>query len=225
MATGIYTITNQISGRVYVGQAVDVARRWKTHLRAMRSGVKTKLYDAMRAYGVQSFVQDVLEECAADELAEREAYWIAKLDTLASGYNMIADTAQRRLLSDETRERMRQAQIGKKHTNEHRAAIARAGRGRVVTAETRAKLSAALSGKKRSPEAIERMHEAARKRDNSHLINFAFRPGCKLSEETRAAMSSARRGVPKSPEHREKLKLALAKARAVRWSTEVKDSY
>lgn len=29
--TGIYKITNTINGKIYVGQAVDIKRRWQEH--------------------------------------------------------------------------------------------------------------------------------------------------------------------------------------------------
>ena len=31
MITGIYKITNRINGKVYIGQSIDIRRRWRQH--------------------------------------------------------------------------------------------------------------------------------------------------------------------------------------------------
>jgi len=31
MISGIYKITNKVNGKVYIGQSVDIERRWKEH--------------------------------------------------------------------------------------------------------------------------------------------------------------------------------------------------
>jgi hypothetical protein len=41
----------------------------------------------MRKYGRENFSFQILEECSEDKLAEREIYWINKLNTYKNGYN------------------------------------------------------------------------------------------------------------------------------------------
>ncbi len=84
---GIYLITNQLNGKKYVGQALDIEERWKRHIRDINN-YDFVIYRAMRKYGVENFSFEVLEECDVDKLDEREIYWINELDTYNNGYNM-----------------------------------------------------------------------------------------------------------------------------------------
>lgn len=90
--TGIYVITNQINGKQYVGLSKNCYKRWSDHY--SKSYYSTKkddqekvLYKAMRKYGRENFSFQILEECSEDKLAEREIYWINKLNTYKNGYN------------------------------------------------------------------------------------------------------------------------------------------
>lgn len=35
---GVYRISNIYSGKVYIGRAVDIKRRWKTHIKELLAG-------------------------------------------------------------------------------------------------------------------------------------------------------------------------------------------
>jgi len=71
---GIYKITNNLNGKVYIGQSVDIEKRWKQHLYAVSHGHKTLLYVAMRRSGVENWSFEVVEE--TEDLDIREVYWI-----------------------------------------------------------------------------------------------------------------------------------------------------
>ena len=76
--TGIYKITNLENGLCYVGQAVDIASRWKQHIKrgiGAETPTRNKLYPAMLAIGVENFMFEVLEECGPAQLNEREDYY------------------------------------------------------------------------------------------------------------------------------------------------------
>ena len=86
----IYTITNKINGKQYVGKTnlSDSQERWKEHLQDYKKErcEKRPLYSAMNKYGVENFVFEVIEEC--DNTEEREKFWIKELNTYGStGYN------------------------------------------------------------------------------------------------------------------------------------------
>src|SRR5699024_192899 len=91
------------------------------------SGGNTILYKAIRKHGKQNFKVEVLETRIdnADDLKEREKYWIKELDTYSftggHGYNMTLggdgllgykwteeqrETLKGRILSEETRRRI-----------------------------------------------------------------------------------------------------------------------
>ena len=88
--TGIYKITNQKTKECYIGQAVDLASRWKDHAKC-GLGIDTpagnKLYKAIQEYGIWNFSWEVLEVCPRDQLNEKEKYYIDLYDSKNFGYN------------------------------------------------------------------------------------------------------------------------------------------
>lgn len=89
--TGIYKITNLETGMCYVGQAVDVASRWKQHIKrgiGAEAPTKNKLYPAMLEYGVENFSFELIEECDKDSLNEREQYWQDFFGAKEFGYSI-----------------------------------------------------------------------------------------------------------------------------------------
>ena len=76
--TGIYKITHIDSGKCYVGQAANIADRWKQHCKrgvGAEDWTRNKLYPAMYSLGVENFSFEIIEECSRAQLNEREDYW------------------------------------------------------------------------------------------------------------------------------------------------------
>lgn len=76
--TGIYKITHIDSGKCYVGQAANIADRWKQHCKrgvGAEDWTRNKLYPAMYSFGVENFSFEIIEECSRAQLNEREDYW------------------------------------------------------------------------------------------------------------------------------------------------------
>ena len=87
----IYIIKNKINNKVYVGQTkVSIKLRFQNHLSAARCGKDYIIGKAIRKYGEENFYIELLEECLASELNEREMYWIAFYNATDNkcGYNM-----------------------------------------------------------------------------------------------------------------------------------------
>ena len=38
---GIYSITNQVNGKIYIGQSINIFARWKNHLTGLYGGYHT----------------------------------------------------------------------------------------------------------------------------------------------------------------------------------------
>ena len=88
--TGIYKITNLNNNMCYIGQAVDVAARWKEHAKC-GLGIDTpagnKLYAAMKEEGIWNFSWELLEKCDRKLLDEKEKYYIGIYQSKDFGYN------------------------------------------------------------------------------------------------------------------------------------------
>lgn len=84
----IYVIKNDINDKLYVGKTITTINdRWLHHLDAYQK-YDWHLYRAMRKYGIEHFWIEEIEQCSDKIINEREVYWIDKLDTFNSGYNM-----------------------------------------------------------------------------------------------------------------------------------------
>lgn len=88
---GIYKITNLENGMCYIGQSVDVADRWRQHVKrgvGAEPVTQNKLYPAMKSIGVENFMFELVEECKGNELTPREKYWTDFYQAQAYGYTV-----------------------------------------------------------------------------------------------------------------------------------------
>ena len=95
--TGIYKITNLVNGKMYIGQSIDIYKRWKEHnniaFRTTSKSYNYPLYKAIRKYGIDNFKFEIIEECSIEKLNDKEIYYINKYNTCifnknSFGYNM-----------------------------------------------------------------------------------------------------------------------------------------
>ncbi len=124
MPSGIYVIRNEVSGKMYVGSAVDIAKRLAKHRYQLRSGVHPSkhLQASFNKYGDAAFETATLEVCEDHQLVEREQHWI---NVLKPAYN-------KRLIAE--------SNVGLTTSPEQRAAAREIGR----RPETVSRLSAAV---------------------------------------------------------------------------------
>lgn len=88
--TGIYKITNQENGKCYIGQSVDVSKRWKDHVKCglgIDAPLGNQLYNDMQTYGIWKFSWELLEQCPREQLNEKERYYINLYQSQDFGYN------------------------------------------------------------------------------------------------------------------------------------------
>lgn len=86
---GIYKITSLTSGKIYIGQSVDIRTRWRDHIKsALVTGNKTNLlYSAMSKEFPENFTFEILEEMPRAQLNEREKYYIDFYQSAKFGLN------------------------------------------------------------------------------------------------------------------------------------------
>lgn len=89
--TGIYKITNIKNNMCYVGQAANIADRWRQHIKrgvGAEAPTRNKLYPAMMSFGVENFTFEIIEECSRDDLNDREDYWQDYFHAKDFGYSI-----------------------------------------------------------------------------------------------------------------------------------------
>ncbi len=76
MTVGIYAIENLKTGDRYVGQSVNIEKRWSQHRQDLNAGTaySRALQEAWNDYGGESFAFRILEVCSPTELDERENF-------------------------------------------------------------------------------------------------------------------------------------------------------
>lgn len=220
----IYKYTNKINGKVYIGRTCQTL---EARANGNGKGYKhcTYFYRAIQKYGWENFEGEIIENGLNDEEAgKRELYWISEFDSTnkEKGYNL--RDSDYRTYKDETREKMRRAQTGKKMSEETKEKLRRSltGRklpkevcekmsssrkGRKVSEETRKKLRAANLGRKLTEEHKRKLSEAKK---GKHVGDKNPSWGRKMSEETKEKLRQANTGKILSIEARQAISEKLA---------------
>ena len=167
MAAGIYEILNTVNGKRYIGQSVDIDRRWKEHRKTLRKGIARHAYlqAAWNKYGEAAFKFSILVMCEKNRdalfLYEQQAF-----NALKPEYNLAPIAG---------------SNLGVKHRPEVCAAISARMKGKTYAKGTRRtpeqcqNISESLIGKKRGPQTPE--HLANRKAAGcGKLIGFKHPP-------------------------------------------------
>lgn len=98
MSAGIYKYTNKINGKVYIGQSLNIEKRYEQHLyfanninKLLAKGQKPIAIDeAINKYGIDNFSFEIIERIPAEKtdiLDDREIYWIDYYNSYEDGYN------------------------------------------------------------------------------------------------------------------------------------------
>ena len=177
----VYCIKNIINNKEYIGLTTrTLEERWKQHI--YESNKKdswewnTPLGNAIKKYGKDSFQVFVLEECSSEtELKQKEIQLIRERKSLATetGYNLTlgGDGRLGYKLSEETKRKIGEGNIGKVMSNEAKEKMSVAAKKRSV-----GKLSP-MDGKKHTEESKQK------------IISFLI--GRKQSEETKRKKSES----------------------------------
>lgn len=235
LRTGVYSIVNIVTGKVYVGSAAKSFRlRWNQHRSELRRGIhkNSHLQHAWTRYGEESFSFNILVLCCPEECVRYEQRMIDGYDAVNPdhGYNILptagsllghkqsAETKAKksraltgRVISPETRRKLSEANRGKSQSPESRAKNSASNKGKVFSAETRLKLSEAMRGRTYSTETIARMSAAKRgvkATPEACAANAAAQLGRRHSAETKAKIAAGNRGKIVGQETRDKIAAA-----------------
>lgn len=117
MEQGIYVIQNLVNDKMYIGSSINTRKRKNRHFSELKRGVhkNRKLQSSYNKYGKDNFSFRQLETVEdKSSLIEREQYYI---DTLKPelNINLVANSSLGVKRSEDTKEKVRQANLGLKH--------------------------------------------------------------------------------------------------------------
>lgn len=201
MRAGIYAIRNFQTDKIYIGQAVNIYKRWKNHrieLRLNRHGNRY-LQSAYNKYGSVNLVFYVMEYCNTASLDDREQFYMDLYNSYdrEDGYNL-SPTAGGSCTgfkhSEETKAEWSKNRIGKKRSEEGRLAL-KAGAAKrkltyIVSDETRKLLSEIHKAKNRKH--TDKFKSAMSERLMGNSYNLGRKHG-KRSPEVIARVVEAKR--------------------------------
>ncbi len=151
MNSGVYIITNVVTGDRYIGSSKNIYVRIRVHWNQLRKGKHHNhfMQCSWNKYGEDAFQYCILEltECTKAALLNCEQYYI---DTLKPEFNAnpIAATQLGFKQSEETKKKISEGHkgnlngmSGKSHSSETKAKMTQVLRGHSVSEETRKKIS------------------------------------------------------------------------------------
>lgn len=182
MRSGVYIITNIVTGKIYIGSSYDIYRRWISHKSDLNLN-KNKNIHLQRAWikhGAKNFTFNALEFCDISDLLAREQYYLDAYMSYAPdiGYNIapVAGNSTGIKQSKESIEKRAAKLRGVKHKKETILKRALSNTGKKRTDETKRKLSVSLKGIARTKEWLDNLSK-------SHI-------GIRQSDETKMKISA-----------------------------------
>ena len=135
------------NGKSYIGQTIrPIEVRLEEHRTGQSRGCRG-VYGAIKKYGWDNIEKDWYY-CPDDDLNFDEELLVREIGTLSpNGYNLIEGGGNGGKRSDETKQKNREALLGKKHSDEHKKNNREARIGKKLGKEHRRNISKATSGK------------------------------------------------------------------------------
>ena len=198
--SGIYIIKSTLNGKSYVGSAVNLNRRYSTHLCQLSKNYHPCKYlqNHCNKYGIDDLIFNILEFCDKEKLIEREQFYIDTLKPIIpNGFNTRIK-AESSLGCKQKPESIRKAvetrkrngvipfanvdrskykkenhpNFGKNLSKETRLKISKANMGRKISEENKLKTSIRMQGFKHSNQAILKLKEKLLGNKNAYGIVF-----------------------------------------------------
>lgn len=208
MRSGIYGIRNKLNQKIYVGSAVDVKKRWSTHLTVLKQGKhhSHRLQKAWDKFGQENFEWVILQKCRVENLIRYEQQWLEFYQSANSkhGYNILSIAG---------------SPLGSKRTPEVKLKMSEIARRRNYDPEYNAMITArakkqwqdpAFRKKTTSPEAREKAAAKLRGRPMAEetkqkLSKKAFEQTDKRKKAAQASVETRKKLIEEDPEAKKRL--------------------
>jgi group I intron endonuclease len=236
MASGIYKITCLSNGKSYIGSALNMKIRWRSHQNALirQQHANSHLQRAWNKYGASAFDFSVVEQVEdPNHLLSAEQSW---LDTTDNLFNIcpVAGSSLGRIVLPETGRKISEALKGKPLSIETRRKMSESRKGRAAwnkglshTDETKRKMSLIRTGRVFTEETCRKIGEANHRRivtdetkckQTEAKLGNTYCQGRVLSEATKIKIGIsngiANRGKHRSEEQRRNYSIAASR----RWA-------
>lgn len=184
----IYSATNTINGRIYIGKTIrSMTTRRTWHCNTALRGEGFRFHNALRRYGIEAFEWNILfTSDNYEELNATEKRFISEMQTRSpNGYNLTDGGDGLSGMADESKAKVIAFHTGRKRSDETKRRISESAKGKqkrlgaVLSEETKLKISRSNSGFKHTDES---------KRKIAHAMK-----GIPKTLEQRAKMSEARK--------------------------------
>jgi group I intron endonuclease len=208
---GIYSITNKINNKRYIGSSNNIYMRWYKHKNQLSKNEHPNafLQNSYNKYGKDSFIYEIIELCEENKLMEMEDKNIVSFQSMNKQFGYNFDLPSRPCQNPSTREKIRIAMTGRfvsEHTRElHREQMKGNNNGSLMSKEAKEKLSKRLMGNKYGL-GYQHSEETKEKISISHSGEKNVMFGKHHSEETKIKISKRNIGRITSEETRKKLR-------------------
>lgn len=161
---GIYKITNLVTGKSYIGQSVNIEKRFRQHLSDKAKGHGKLFSEELKKYGKAAFSLQILQECSRSELTSLERKYIHEFQP---EYNEVVHGSER---SDEFKKKVSDGvkewwtHLDTETADRIKKNLTGPAIGHEVSTETKEKLRAANLGKKQPKETIDKRRRSLEKR-------------------------------------------------------------
>lgn len=138
MQSGIYKITSP-SNKIYVGQSIDLQKRFKDYQKYNKTGCQVKLKASFKKYGSEKHIFEIIEECPVELLNERERHWqdyYSVLNERGLNCKLTSIKDKSGQLRQEVKEKISKSLTGQKRTDEQKRNMSNSQKGKKQSIET-----------------------------------------------------------------------------------------
>jgi len=194
----LYCIANLINGKVYIGQATDVNKRWFDHRKAVRINKPTQLiHHALIKYGLENFEFEVVASCKTqDDANTTETELVKQYNSFVGngeGYNATLG-GMNAPKTEEWKQKVSQTLMGHEVSEETRQKISVAVTGSIRSEEFKKNVGDFWRGKERTEGHRQNLSDSLK--GNQNCLGKQNSLGHKHTEESKQKIGAASRGKP-----------------------------